>query len=85
MRTAFARTSSAAALLCLSLAVVPAAEAQLPTPPQIVHRAGAAVDNAVAHVKHDVAPRRHHRVRHVRYVRHVRHGHVYYTRVVYYR
>lgn len=85
MRRALTRISSAAALLCLSLVAAPTAEAQLPTPPQIVHRAGAAVDNAVAHVRHNVAPRRHRRVRHVRYVRHVRHGHVYYTRVVYYR
>ena len=85
MRRAFARISSAAALLCFSFAVVPAAEAQLPTPPQIVHRVGSTVDHAVGHVKHEVAPRRHRRVPHVRYVRHVRHGHVYYTRVVYYR
>jgi len=84
MRRVLTHISSAAALLCLSLMAAPAAEAQLPSPPQVVHRAGAAVDNAVAHVRHDVGPR-HHRVRHVRYVRHVRHGRVYYTRVVYYR
>jgi hypothetical protein len=85
MRRALSRISSAAALLCLSLVAVPTAEAQLPTPPQIVHRVGSTVDRAVGHVKRNVAPRHHRRVRHVRYVRHVRHGHVYYTRVVYYR
>ena len=77
--------SSAAALLCLSLAA-PAAAAQLPSPPQVVHHVGAVVDNAASHVRRTLAPHpRHRRVRHVRYVRHVRHGHVYYTRVIYYR
>lgn len=84
MRRVFTCISSATALLCLSLAAVPAAEAQLPTPPQIVHHVDATVHHAVGHVQRDLGPR-HHRVRHVRYVRHVRHGHVYYTRVVYYR
>ena len=86
MRRGLASISSAAALVCLSFVAVPAAGAQLPTPPQIAHRVGSTVDHAASHVRRDLAPhRRHRRVRHVRYVRHVRHGHVYYTRVVYYR
>ena len=83
MRRAFGLISSAA-LLCTSLAVAPAAAAQLPSPPQVVHHVARTVDNAAAHVRHDLGPH-HRRVRHVRYVRHVRHGKVYYTRVVYYR
>ena len=86
MRRVLSQISSAAALVCLSLVAAPPAEAQAPTPPQIVHRVGSAVDDAASHVRRDLGPhRRHHRVRHVRYVRHVRHGRVYYTRVVYYR
>ena len=86
MRRAISGVVTGVALMCLSPTSVPASPAQLPTPPQVAHHVARTVDNAAAHVRRDLGPRRRHRrVRHVRYVRHVRHGHVYYTRVVYYR
>jgi hypothetical protein len=83
MRRTISGVAAAVVMMCLTF--LPAAAAQVPSPPQVAHHVARTVDNAAAHVRRDLAPHRHHRVRHVRYVRHMRHGHVYYTRVVYYR
>ena len=71
------RSIVAALVLTGSLAGITADAAQppLPSPPRVIHKIGSTVGAAASRVRHDLTPRKRHRVRRVKHVRHtpVRH------------